>query len=710
MRNGGMRRVAALARTALATLATVAMLPAPAAAGAGPPPPSNLWVSGGADSWHTDNRFYLYWENSVPEGEPSVAAVHYRVRNSLGTVVLGETRIGGPVTAVEIVGLPTPGTYDAEVWLEDAAGNQGAAAAAKLRFDNVRPGDVAPLTAPGWIGRAGFPYTLRIGHPTGESPLSGIRGYAVSLDLVPNGDPCADAKRCTDAETDLHGGAGDDALSIAGLPEGVTYVHAVAVSGSGMKSAIPGHAMLQVDITDPVTELTGMPSGWVNQSVRLTATAGDTGSGMEVTGSPSPFTAIQIDDGAPRIDAGASASATVIAGGVHRIAYYARDAAGNVNDGSTANTTANAPPSTAVVRIDRDAPAVAFANSQVPGDPELIQVRLRDPLSGPNPSRGWIGVRRVGSGDRFEPLPSEPAGNGLPAGEGLQARWDSDAYPPGDYEFWAIGYDGAGNAATTTRRSDGTAMALSNPLKIPTTLRVGFAGRAVARTRCLRRGALHHCPRATTQGLDRQWRLGGNGGLRLVSFGRGILLRGRLIAGISAPLDGMAVRIVERFSAGARPAERVSTVRTDAHGDFAIRLRAGPSRQVTAAFEGTPALTRSVAPPAQLGVRSGVRLHVSSAVATIGGQPIVFRGAVAAAPEATSPGGKSVQLQFRLPGLPWSEFRTIQTNRRGHFRYAYRFSDDDSRGARFQFRAYVPAQRNWPYEPAGSRPVAVRGK
>jgi hypothetical protein len=68
-----------------------------------------------------------------------------------------------------------------------------------------------------------------------------------------------------------------------------------------------------------------------------------------------------------------------------------------------------------------------------------------------------------------------------------------------------------------------------------------------------------------------------------------------------------------------------------------------------------------------------------------------------------------VQLQFRLPGLPWSEFRTIQTDRRGRFRYAYRFSDDDSRGARFQFRAYAPAQENWPYEPSGSRPVLVRG-
>jgi hypothetical protein len=704
-----MRGVKAVARAALATLATLAALPAPSAAAAGPPPPSNLWIAGGEDSWHAENRFQLYWENTVPEGGSPVAAIHYRIRNALGAVVLGETRIGGPVTSVDNLRVPTSGTYDADVWLEDAAGNQGAPATAKLRFDNVRPDEVAPLPVSGWISRTGFPYMLRVGHPQGEPPLSGIRGYAVSIDSAPNSDPCAEATRCTDAETDLHGGADDDSLAIAGLPQGSSYVHVVAVSGSGMKSAIPGHAMLRVDTNDPATELTGVPSGWANQPVRLTATARDAGSGMSGAQDGEPFTAIRIDDGTPRIGTGSSVSATVIVAGVHRIAYYARDAAGNVNDGSTANTTANASPSTAVVRIDREAPTAAFANSQVPGDPELIQLRIRDPLSGPDPSRGWIGVRRAGSGDRFEPLPAEPADNEPRAGDGLQARWDSAAYPPGEYEFWAIGYDRAGNASTTTRRSDGTAMVLPNPLKTPTTLRVGFAGRAVARTRCLRRGALRRCRREAAGKLDRQWRLERRGGLRLVSFGRGIMLRGRLIAGTGTPLESMAVRIVERFGAGAGPAERVSTLRTDARGDFAIQLPAGPSRQVVAEFDGTPALARSVAPPAGLGVRSGVRLRVSSSVASVGGRPIVFRGGVAAA-EGTSAAGKAVQLQFRLPGVPWSEFRTVQTDGRGRFRLAYRFSDDDSRGARFQFRAYVPTQRDWPYEPAGSRPVAVRGR
>jgi hypothetical protein len=686
------------ARTCSAILAALALLAA-TDANAAPLPPVNLHVGGG-DSWYPDNRFCLWWQTPEPQGGQPVAAVHYRVRDPLGTTVVGETRIDWAAESICGLRVPrVPAAYDAEVWLEDGAGSQGAAAAVKLRFDDVRPGDVAPLPTSGWISRTGFPYALRIEHVHGAPPLSGIRGYAISIDSTPNGDPCAAATLCTDAETDLHGGADDDSLSLAGLPEGTSYAHAVAVSGSGMKSATPGHTVLHVDTIDPVTQLTGAPGGWTHQPVSLSAVATDGGSGM----GGGAFTAIQVDGGTPRIEAGPRVGMSVISPGVHEIAYYARDAAGNVNDGGVANRNRNAPPSMAIVRIDRDAPTVAFANSPVPGDPELVQVRIADALSGPDPSRGWIGVRRAGSGDLFDPLPSEAAHMDLPAGVGLQAHWDSDAYSPGEYEFWAVGYDRAGNATTTTRRSDGTRMALQSPLKIPTTLRAGFTARG-RRPLCGRRGSLHRCGRGAARESAHRW------DRRLVPLGRGTLFGGRLIAGIGTPLRGRAVRIVERFVAGSGLAARVSTVRTGDRGNFATRLPPGPSREVTAEFAGTSALARSVTPAAQLGVRSAVRLRTSSALATVGGKPIVFRGQIAVVDNAGSPRRKAVQLQFRLPRAPWSEFRTVQTDRSGRFSYAYVFSDDDSRGVRFQFRAYVPAQRGWPYEPGGSRPVMVRGR
>ncbi len=657
-----------LALLGLITIAPVCLV---ASAQASPPRPAGLQVAGGGDAWHADNRFGLTWVNP-PVGGPALVATRYRVRNPEGGV-LSENQIGWPSDGIAGLTLPkVPGTYSVEVWFEDAAGDQGPPAIEQLRFDNVRPASIEPESVTGWIGRTSFPLRVRLEHPSGAPPISGIRGYAVAIGSAPLNTPCAAPDRCTKAETTLHGGAGDDRLRIEGLPEGTNYLHAVAVSGSGMKSPSSGRAILRVDTTDPITLLSGAPKGWTNRAVSLVASAVDSGSGMAPAGDrPPPFTAIRIDGGSPAIEHGGSVAASVIDEGVHRVAYYARDAAGNVDDGGGSNGLANRTPQSAVVRIDRTPPDLAFANSQDPTDPELLGVRVADSLAGADSSRGQIGVRRVGSGDHFEPLaPARPS-----AGE-LRARWDSDAFPPGDYEFRAVGYDAAGNATVTTRRRNGSPMVLSNPLKATTTLRVRFHGEGQRRT---------------------------------VPYGRRVLLSGRLLGGRHTPLRGKPVRVIERFLAGARPATRVSTAVTDPDGGFSIRTAAGPSRTIAVVFDGSPSLGRSAGPILELGVRSRLQLATSAAVARIGGPPLVFRGRLVAPRETIPPAGRSVELQFRLPGLPWAEFRTVRTDSHGRFRYAYRFSDDDSRGARFQFRAYAPAQEDWPYEPAGSRPILVRG-
>ncbi len=658
------RFLAALAGVVVA-LACVA-----GAAAASPPRPADLRVVGESE-WHPQNSFELTWANPPSSGAP-IAATHYRIRDPLGTPI-DEAELTGVRDG--IAGLTVPkisGTYSAEIWLEDMSGEQGAAATAQLRFDDIRPAGVEPVPISGWVGRTAFPLRIRLGHPSGPPPLSGIRGYAVSIDAAPSGSVCAAVDRCSDAETTLRNGVGGDELEIGTLPEGTSYLHAVAVSGSGLKSTTSGSTVLRTDTTDPVTQLAGLPSGWTNRAVRLTASAADTGSGMEGNGQgPAPFTAILVDGGAPSIGLGGTAGASVVDEGIHRIAYYARDLAGNVNDGAETNGIANRAPRTASVRIDRTPPSVAFANAEDPRDPELLRVRIADRLAGPDLSRGSIGVRLAGSGDRFEALPAMPGG----AGE-LRARWDSDAFPAGNYEFRAAGYDAASNATATTRRLNGGPMVLSNPLKATTTLRAGFRGHGLRRT---------------------------------VPYGRRVLLSGRLITGRSSPLAGMPVRVVERSAAGAHPQIQTSTVMTAPNGTFSIRTDPGPSRTIAVSFDGSPTLARSAARPLELGVRSRVRLRASAGVATVGGAPLVFRGQLAAAPGEIPAGGKSIELQFRLPGLPWAEFRTVQTDGRGRFRYAYRFSDDDSRGARFQFRAFAPEQAGWPYEPAASRPILVKG-
>jgi hypothetical protein len=643
---------------AIAIIAVLSLLGA-RDAGAVALQPLELRVDGGEESWHAKRGFVLRWSNPpLP-----VAAIHYRVLYPSGGVAVGEARIGWAATSQHLSVPSIPGAYTAEVWLEDGAGTEGPPATAKLRFDNVAPGTVEPTSVSGWIGRTEFPYALQLGHPAGPSPLSGIRGYAVSIDRDPDGSPCPTAGECGTAETELHGGPADS-LTIAELPEGANYVHAVAVSGSGTRSALAATTVLRVDKTDPVTRLSGDRAGWSNRPLTLTASATDAASGMTPGGGGSPFTAIRVDGGTPTGAAGDTASTTVIASGIHTVAHFARDAAGNTADGGSSNGLANRAPATTTVKIDREAPRLAFASAQDPRDPERIEATASDSLSGLDPTRGSISVRQARSGERFTALPTELRG------AVLRARWDSEAYPPGDYEFRATVHDLAGNSASTLSRDNGSAMRLSSPLKVRTTLLSDF-------------------------------------GSRTVPYGQGASFSGRLIAGRRAALSGMPVRVIERFDAGAAPRERESTVVTGAGGAFSVRLEPGPSRRIVAVAPPTATLRGAGSKPARLAVRGGVRIGVSSTVAKVGGRPIVFRGKVAGSIPAD---GKIVQLQFRLAGLPWSEFRTIRSDPRGGFRYAYRFADDDSRGVCFQFRAFAPAQAGWPFEPAGSAPVAVRGR
>jgi hypothetical protein len=655
-------RLAALALLALAVQAPVAnAAPCPPDPAEGPRP-CELQVVGGEEAWHPDDSFTLRWRNPPHDGGPPLVAVRYRVLDDSMQVVR-DKRIDSPAQMAPSVVVPSaPGKYTAEIRLEDANGNLGPPATAILRFDNARPGPVEPLPRPGWIGRADFPYPLRIGPAAGPEPISGIRGYAVAIER----DPCSAADRCSETETTLRGGREDDTLLLASLPEGTSYAHAVAVSGAGMRSASAGRAALRVDTRVPLTTLTGVPSGWADRPVELVASATDPASGMAPAGEAGPFTAIRIDGRAPIVAAGDSVRARAIGAGVHTVSYYARDAAGNVDDGGDANGWANPDPATATVRIDPDPPRVAFAGAQDPADPEAIEARVLDSLSGPSQRRGRIEVRPAGSGVRFEPLPTTVEDGRL------SARWESESYPPGQYEFRATGFDRAGNEAATLSRENGSRMVLPAPLKGTTELRIRLGERPAS--------------------------LGSQ---------RGALLRGRLTAGRRTPMASATVRVVERFDPGAAQERRVSAVRTDQGGGFVLRLAPGPSREIVASFAGTANLARSQSEPIRLPVPGTVRMGASRRVATVGGRPVVFSGRVAG---EVPPRGKYVQLQFRLPGLPWTEFRTLRTDARGRFRYAYRFSDDDSRGARFEFRAFAPAQDDWPYEPAGSRPVAIRGK
>jgi len=651
-------------------------------------------IAGDANRWYPDNSFILSWiRPPIAEQGFPITAANYRLYNAAGSALgEGDVRSPGDVTHFGDARIPAPvdpGVYRVDVWLEGIEAQPGPRVSATLRFDDARPGPVRPLPPAGWVaGNASA--IVAIEHPAGPQPVSGIRGYAVSVDRGAGSLPCAGSDRCSLAETDLRGGVADDRISLGFLPEGVNHVRAVAVSGSGKRSLESGSAIVRVDATLPEVTLRGAPSSWASGPVRVTASSTDALSGMAANGPSGPFTAIAVDGAPPKAEPGASTDAVIAGEGTHAVAFYARDAAGNLPDEHQLPT--------AAVRIDETPPQVAFVAAQDPAEPERMEAIVADRLSGPDPARGSIAVRPAHSRQPFARLPTTVSGNRL------VARWDSDSFPHGNYEFSATGYDAAGNATSSERRGNGVRLVLANPLKKPTAIAAGFGGRRLIWHRCSRDKGQRRCRREEIEAFERRPKT------RATPYGHSLAYAGGLSSVSGSPLGGQPVQIVEIFSAGADPGQRTTTVETAPDGTFLTRLEPGPSRRVEAVFAGNRTLTRGSGGKVRLQVLGDVRMHASSSTARIGGAPIVFSGGVGDLGASIPTGGRPVELQFRFPGSDWSEFRTVQSDAHGHFRYRYAFTDDDSRGIRFQFRAFAPAQDDWPYEPAFSRPVLVTGR
>ena len=276
------------------------------------------------------------------------------------------------------------------------------------------------------------------------------------------------------------------------------------------------------------------------------------------------------------------------------------------------------------VKIDREPPRLAFAAAQT--------------RPGPGADRGARG------GSPFRPRP--------------QPRLDRDSSP-----------SARASASSRCRRSLPAGPARALGLERLSRRRVRVSRHRLRRSRepsglaaAGRRSG--DAPARSAQGASqapRRWQD------RAVRYGRGVWFDGGALAARRTPLSGVPVHVIERFAPGAVPQERLSTVRTGENGRFGIRLAPGPSREVIATVASTATTRGASSRPLALAVHSHVSLRASSAIARVGGPPLIFRGRVASKGAAMPAEGKVVQLQFRLPGLPWSEFRSVRTARTGVF-------------------------------------------
>ncbi len=378
--------------------------------------------------------------------------------------------------------------------------------------------------------------------------------------------------------------------------------------------------------------------------------------------------------------------------GVYVIRLWLRDEAGNANSASAIER---------AMRLDDVPPGVAFepVPDQVgPELPQTVGAEMSDEHSGP--AQGEISYKRLNA-DRWTALPTK-----VEDGAAADSRRLVAAVPaglePGTYVFRADVADGAGNTATTTRRADGTEMALRKtpPPVAPSRPAAGRGEDGIS-------SPAARAPRAKTRLFARlRWRQ--RSGPRVtVPFGAGAELAGRLLNADGAGLTGRRLRVVSRPSRGALTHRRVKTIETGRRGGFRLALPAGPSRRITVTFPGGPGLARARRTALALRVRGALTLQAGPRTLRTG-QSLRLWGRVRDRGAPLPRRGKLVAIQYyETESRLWRPVLVTRSDHSGRFRARYRFRYIVGT-ARIRLRAVALAEERWPYAPGVSRPVTVQ--
>ena len=180
--------------------------------------PVNLRVADGGD-WHAENDFRLAWDRLA--GDPPARATYLQIRDagrqrrpSRGQAPLGRVDRARPRPRTPAASAPTSGSKTSRA----TSGPGQRHARLRRRPARGRCGYTGPS---GWIaGDQAATVGLEPGRAPG--PLSGIRGYAFSVDRGDGSNPCAGASRCAPVEIAVAGDA--RTFSPGTLPEGVNVV------------------------------------------------------------------------------------------------------------------------------------------------------------------------------------------------------------------------------------------------------------------------------------------------------------------------------------------------------------------------------------------------------------------------------------------------------------------------------------------------------
>jgi hypothetical protein len=207
-------------------------------------------------------------------------------------------------------------------------------------------------------------------------------------------------------------------------------------------------------------------------------------------------------------------------------------------------------------------------------------------------------------------------------------------------------------------------------------------------------------PRRDTANMKVRFATGKRDHMMKTRYGKRARVRGRLTNTEGEPIPNARICVSARPRAAGAALRADGRVKTNDKGRFSYKLKRGPSRDVHFVYRvGDGAVSDSVS----VRVRAPVRFGASQRTLA-NGQAVTLRGRLRAGPYPKR--GVVVELQAKR-GSKWQSFGTTRTNRRGRYRFRYRFTRTTG-VQNYSLRARVPRQSTYPYSNGASRPVTVR--
>ena len=297
-----------------------------------PPSPNGLAAS--PAGWTSSNSFDLAWTN--PSDVSGIVAAYYKLDTAPSSPLDGTYMAGSDIESITGISVSGAGEHAVHVWLEDEAGNidHNNQAQTTLHFDNVPPSAPTSFASTSHvIATWSSDNTIEVTWSGASDALSGLGGYALVWDQVPNTIPDPITTTVETSATSSALGNGDD-----------HYVHLRTSDNAGNWTAGALHLgpfYIQSDAPGAPLNLAAEPDTWANTNqFDLTWDNPDTPAGIAGAyyklDSPPAFdtdgTWVE-GDGLASLD-----DISVSGDGVHPVYVWLKDHAGNVNVSNRSST------------------------------------------------------------------------------------------------------------------------------------------------------------------------------------------------------------------------------------------------------------------------------------------------------------------------------------------------------------------------------------